>query len=76
MRETQSSKVDALQVLNALRTIFESENPLTTDFSAEDRFAVQPDKIECPKCQTLVDVNTKFCSECGHSIKDLVHANA
>lgn len=77
MRETQSSKLATLHVVTTLKSIFQAESPETIEFSTGQEFdETESSEVECPACQSLVSATSKFCSNCGHAMKELTHANS
>lgn len=77
MRETQSSKLATLHVVTTLKSIFQAESPETIEFGTGQEFdQTESSEVECPACQSLVSATSKFCSNCGHAMKELTHANS
>lgn len=77
MRETPSSKTATLRAVHVLQSIFECETPETIVFAGSKELDdIEPTEIECPACQDQVPLNAKFCSNCGHAMKELTHANS
>lgn len=77
MRETPSSKTATLRVIQVLQSIFECESPETIEFaSCHDLGYSEPTEVECPTCEGQVPLNAKFCSNCGHAMKEISHAKS
>jgi DEAD/DEAH box helicase domain-containing protein len=75
MRETPSSKKATLLAVNALQSLFAVETPATIEFTGgKELDEMDVTEIECPLCQSQVSVTAKFCSNCGHAMKELIHA--